>query len=139
MSGSYYTLEQRLLQNRIILPSGCWIKSTASPNTYSCIRDNYKQIGVHVAAARLWILNYTSKLLTLHKCNNKPCFNPEHLYQGMQAQNIQDQITAGTHKETSKTHCKFGHPFDENNTIRWRNKRICKQCRDMRNRGLILH
>ena len=29
-------------------------------------------------------------LLALHKCDNRVCFNPDHLYEGNQSQNVQD-------------------------------------------------
>lgn len=32
----------------------------------------------------------------LHKCHNRCCINPEHLYVGTQKQNVQDQIEQGT-------------------------------------------
>jgi hypothetical protein len=32
----------------------------------------------------------------LHKCTNRDCINPNHLYLGDQKQNVQDQIDAGT-------------------------------------------
>lgn len=38
----------------------------------------------------------------LHKCNVRACVNPDHLYLGDQAQNIQDQIAAGTLKRGSQ-------------------------------------
>lgn len=38
----------------------------------------------------------------LHKCNNRDCINPEHLYVGTQQQNVQDQINAGTFVRGSK-------------------------------------
>ena len=38
----------------------------------------------------------------LHKCTNRDCVNPEHLYLGDQKQNVQDQIDAGTFVYGSK-------------------------------------
>lgn len=34
--------------------------------------------------------------LILHKCNNRPCVNPAHLYPGSQKQNMADSRDAGT-------------------------------------------
>ena len=50
-------------------------------------------------------------------CPNKNCWNPDHLYVGNQSQNINDSIINGTHFNSSKTHCKNGHEFTEENTI----------------------
>lgn len=33
----------------------------------------------------------------LHRCDNPPCVNPDHLFKGTQKQNIQDAITKGRH------------------------------------------
>ena len=38
----------------------------------------------------------------LHKCTNRDCVNPKHLYLGDQKQNVQDQIDAGTFVYGSK-------------------------------------
>lgn len=38
----------------------------------------------------------------LHKCTNRACINPDHLYLGTQKQNVQDQIDAGTFVRGSK-------------------------------------
>ena len=32
----------------------------------------------------------------LHKCNNKACINPDHLYEGSSAENVRDAMEAGT-------------------------------------------
>jgi hypothetical protein len=33
----------------------------------------------------------------LHRCNNAPCVNPEHLYEGTQKDNMADREAAGRH------------------------------------------
>lgn len=63
-----------------------------------------------------------------HGCEHEWCINPWHV----------EAITRAKHGDihgnvfqASKTHCKNGHPFDEVNTYRWRNKRFCRACNRM--------
>lgn len=47
---------------------------------------------------RAYILTYGSipnGLSVLHKCDNPPCINPEHLYTGTQKDNMQDRFKRG--------------------------------------------
>lgn len=68
-----------------------------------------------------------------HKCGVKACVNPDHLEGHTASSHVQP------HTE-QRTHCKWGHPFDEVNTY-WRTdrrgqkSRQCRQCkaRVMRN------
>lgn len=47
----------------------------------------------------------------LHKCNNKICVNPNHLYAGTPSDNAKDCVRAGTHLKAKNTHCPNGHEF----------------------------
>lgn len=52
------------------------------------------------------------------------------LYWGTRSQNQLDTVTHGTHKNSRKTHCPQGHPYDEANTRLYRNKwRYCRACK----------
>ncbi len=66
--------------------------------------------------------------LVLHRCNIPPCLLPWHLYLGTQADNIQDVVAAGNHREARKTHCPRGHPYTEDNTRLWQGERHCRAC-----------
>ena len=51
----------------------------------------------------------------LHRCDNPPCVNPNHLFLGTQADNMKDMIAKGRSRSQKKTHCKRGHPLSGEN------------------------
>ena len=64
-----------------------------------------------------------------HLCRNTKCVRPSHLEAVTFAENVRRGIHA------TKTHCKHGHAFDEQNTYRTKQgRRICKACRAERMR-----
>lgn len=70
----------------------CWIwKLSAAPNGYGKFSLKHICYGTHRVA---WILAFgdipPGKFI-LHKCDNKPCCNPKHLYCGTQSDNMCDR------------------------------------------------
>ena len=69
--------------------------SGVAPRNYGCTR--YKSKGI--AAHRLsWILNVgpiPRGLWVLHKCDNPPCCNPDHLFLGTNRDNVTDRDKKG--------------------------------------------
>jgi len=63
-----------------------------------------------------------SKLQVNHKCNDKRCVNPDHLYIGNQADNMKD-------KSDNIIYCPRGHEYNEKNTYWNGNNKSCKICR----------
>jgi hypothetical protein len=45
------------------------------------------------------------------------------------SENMLDRVRHGTHPNTNKTHCKYGHEFTSENTHRYRGMRHCLACR----------
>ena len=89
-----------MLEHRKINGSGCW------EWTRSGDRHGYgKQ---HVSGKNLLVpriskaifdnFDITSSLCVLHKCDNPPCFNPEHLYVGTMKDNMMDKTIKGRGK-----------------------------------------
>lgn len=75
----------------------------------------------------------------LHHCDTPACYEVEHLFLGTQADNVNDMVVKGRHnpgnQNAAKTHCKHGHEFTEENTIRFGDgHRECRICRNALNR-----
>lgn len=69
-----------------------------------------------------------------HICRNKSCVNPDHLEQVTQKENLNRSGLVVSTIAGRKTHCKHGHPFDEENTYHWNGERRCRACGRMRKR-----
>jgi len=65
---------------------------------------------------------------TRHLDGNPLNNSAENLAYGTRSENVQDCLRHGTHYQASKTHCKWGHPFDEVNTRFVQGRRVCREC-----------
>lgn len=100
---------------------------------YGLISVNNKNILVHRFSYELHKGKIPDGLQIDHLCRNKLCVNPEHLEAVTQYENLKRGNTWLHHK--SKTHCKNGHEYNEENTYKpIPNHRICIICRRERER-----
>jgi hypothetical protein len=98
-------IEHRLLSKRDIDPvSGCWNWSGAEiTSRYGVIRlrrgGGSGQYLVHRLAAMIWLnLDPDSAAHVCHRCDNRKCFRPDHLFVGDNRANVRDAVSKGHHR-----------------------------------------
>lgn len=134
------TIKEKLFANRRIHPTtGCWLWTGAIANDgYGVTTINGKFQHVHIVAYKEFKSEPNNLVLHVIPCPFKHCFNPEHLYDGTQKENIADTILLGTHYSvinSRKTHCPSGHEYTPENTrIDKKGSRKCKECERNQNR-----
>lgn len=99
--GSLYLLEltQRFHKKIVISETGCWEWQKAKHEGYgvfaTCNNGKARNILAHRFA--FWV--YSGKIpddsMVLHKCDNRSCCNPKHLFLGTHSDNMRDAMSKG--------------------------------------------
>lgn len=123
------SLRRRMEYKRHIHSNGCWTYGSDKLHIHGSICVQYKQYGTHVLSGYLYKdFSLESPLMTLHKCGNGGCWNPEHLYQGDHRQNMKDCIEDGGFPKSNMTSCKNGHKYTPGSYRIRRGWRECLAC-----------
>ena len=90
--------KERFYDNKFVVDkkTGCWnwIAAMGGDEKHSCGRFNIKGKCVHSHRAS-WIVHYgeiPEGLVVCHKCDNRLCVNPQHLWLDTQSNNLRDMF-----------------------------------------------
>lgn len=87
---------ERLLMHVDKLENGCWVWNRASTHGgYGVMTFNGERIGTHRLSYECFVGPIPAGLHVLHKCDNPPCCNPEHLFLGTPMDNTLDKMRKG--------------------------------------------
>jgi hypothetical protein len=112
----------------------CWLWTGGkSPNGYGHFSDRPWQGGAHRWAYEHLVGPIPSGLCLDHLCRVRHCVRPEHLEPITQRENLLRGRTLQA-ANRAKTHCIHGHPFDDENTLIYREHRYCRTCHRERER-----
>jgi hypothetical protein len=123
----------------VVTEAGCWEwQGFRHKKGYGNTAYRGRGWNVHRAMYRaVHGVTLTPQQFVLHRCDNPPCCNPNHLFLGNNDINMADKTRKGRHHEQSVTHCPRGHEYNAQNTYRAPsnpNARGCKLCQRIRQR-----
>ncbi len=107
---------------------GCWIwMGYVSENGYGRFSPRYKMapLYAHRTSYEIYKGQIPEGMVLDHLCRIRCCVNPDHLEPVTQLINLARGIG---NQNKSKIHCRYGHPFCEENTFYKNNRRICRVC-----------
>lgn len=119
-------------------PDECWEWKLARDRTgYGRTKLRHVTWQAHRMSWKLTNGEIPKGLFVCHKCDNRPCVNPSHLFLGTNSDNLKDAVAKGRQKSPNrgKTHCQHGHEFTAANTqITKDGFRRCRKCSALRSK-----
>lgn len=116
---------------------GCWLwiaaRTTTGYGTYTVEGATRR---AHRVSYEVLIGEIPVGLVLDHLCRVRACVNPQHLEPVTHQVNLLRGETSAA-RNAARTHCNYGHPFDEANTGSDGGKRRCRACNRARWRRAV--
>jgi len=106
----------------------CWEWQGYLTNGYGRVKRGGKTQAVHRYIYEQLVGPVDALLDLDHRCRNRKCCNPDHLEPVTRAVNL----NRGVKHQTTKTHCKYNHPYSVENTLQYAGRRHCLTCKHWR-------
>lgn len=89
-------LKTRLQRCKSVDSNGCWNSiRKMSDRGYGRIKVNGEIKTLHRVSYSVFVGDIPDGFLVCHKCDNRKCFNPDHLFLGSPKDNTQDMLKKG--------------------------------------------
>lgn len=79
----------------VVVSDSCWTWTGQTSNGYGRTTYGDRSEAAHRVSWRLHRGDIPDGSMVLHRCDNPPCVNPNHLYLGDHAQNMRDRSERG--------------------------------------------
>lgn len=123
------TLIERFLGFVTIQTEGCWNWTGATAGGYGQFSCFGGRIQAHRFSYEVFVAGVNHMSLVCHRCDNKRCVRPDHLFEGTASDNMRDMIAKGKHpKSLSKYRAKL--TADDVRAIRSADKTVTQMAKD---------